>query len=100
MGSLGFSSQLPQRFMSFSNMPSSRNTLPQANRSYRLKILHLDPEKTWGGGEVQVLGLTTYLHRAGHHSIVAAAPHGPLYTRIQQAGLPVLPFCIRNHLDI
>jgi glycosyltransferase involved in cell wall biosynthesis len=44
--------------------------------------------------------LTTYLHERGHHSLVAADPTGLLYSRLQQAGLPVLPFRVRNHLDI
>ena len=81
-------------------MPSSGNTLQHDHRSRCLKILHIDPEKAWGGGEVQVTGLTTYLHRAGHHSVVAAAPHGLLYVRLQQEELPVLPLRIRNDLDV
>ncbi|MEW6298029.1 MAG: glycosyltransferase [Thermodesulfobacteriota bacterium] len=66
----------------------------------RLKILHVNPETQWGGGEVQVLELTTSLSRAGHHSVVAAHPDGVLSRRLAAAGLPVCAFAIRNHLDV
>ena len=65
----------------------------------RLRILHVDPERQWGGGEAQVLGLTRYLHRAGHLSHVATPLHGVLAQRLQHANLPVRPLSIRHHLD-
>ena len=66
----------------------------------KLNILHIDPEKKWGGGEVQVLGLTTYLHRNGHQSIVAVDPRGALSARLSQHGLLSCPLRVRNHLDV
>lgn len=78
-------------------MPSSGNTRPDSNR--RLSILHVDPERAWGGGEVQVLGLTTHLHHAGHRSVVAADPHGVLSSRLQGTGLPQIALRIRNDID-
>ncbi len=65
----------------------------------RLRILHVDPERHWGGGEAQVLGLTRYLDRAGHLSHVATPLHGVLAQRLQHDNLPVRPLSIRNHLD-
>ncbi len=65
----------------------------------RLRILHIDPERHWGGGETQVLGLTRYLHRAGHISHVATPLHGILAQRLQHENLAVQPLSIRNHLD-
>jgi glycosyltransferase involved in cell wall biosynthesis len=97
---LDFLSQSPQHSMFSLNMPSYGNKRLQNTNHHRLNILHLDPEKAWGGGEVQVSGLTTYLHNSGHHSVVAADQQGVLYTQLRQAALPVIPFRIRNHLDI
>ncbi len=65
----------------------------------RLRILHVDPERHWGGGEAQVLGLTRYLHRVGHISHVATPLHGVLAQRLQHDNLPVQPLSVRNHLD-
>ncbi len=65
-----------------------------------LRILHVDPERSWGGGEVQVLGLTRYLHRSGHRSVVAADPDGLLYRHLDDAALPVCALRVRNHLDL
>jgi glycosyltransferase involved in cell wall biosynthesis len=47
-----------------------------------------------------VLGLTTYLTRAGHCSVVAANPDGSLYRRLTAAGLSVRPLRVRNHCDL
>jgi glycosyltransferase involved in cell wall biosynthesis len=66
----------------------------------KLNILHIDPEKKWGGGEAQVLGLTTYLHRGGHQSVVAGDPYGLLLARLSEHGLPRYPLRVRNHLDL
>ena len=66
----------------------------------KLNILHVDPERNWGGGEVQVLGLTTYLNHIGHRSVVASDPRGILSRRLTQAGLPASVLTVRNDLDI
>ena len=66
----------------------------------KLNILHIDPERNWGGGEVQVLGFTTYLNHTGHRSVVAADPRGVLSHRLAQAGLPTSVLTVRNDLDI
>ncbi len=46
-----------------------------------------------------MLGLTRYLHRAGHISHVATPPHGALAQRLQHDNLAVQPLSVRNHLD-
>jgi len=46
-----------------------------------------------------VLGLTTYLTRAGHHSVVAANPEGVLYRTLCTAGLLACPLRVRNSSD-
>ena len=66
----------------------------------KLAILHIDPERSWGGGETQVLSLSRYLHQAGHRSVVAADPRGCLYQRLRQENLSCHPLRIRNDLDV
>lgn len=46
-----------------------------------------------------MLGLTAYLQRNGHLSVVATDPRGLLYTRLLQASLPTCALKVRNHLD-
>lgn len=66
----------------------------------KLAILHIDPERSWGGGETQVLGLSRFLHQAGHRSVVAADPAGRLYQRLRHEKLPCERLRIRNDLDV
>ena len=65
-----------------------------------LKILHIDPERNWGGGEAQVFGLLTYLSGKGHHNVLLAHPNGALFERCQQLNLKFHPFSMRNDLDL
>jgi glycosyltransferase involved in cell wall biosynthesis len=65
-----------------------------------LKILHVDPERAWGGGEEQVIELTTYLSRAGHRSEVACDAAGELCRRLQEQKLPWLPLRVRSDGDL
>ena len=52
---------------------------PDALRGSRLMdVLHVDPERGWGGGEVQVLALLRELAARGHRSRLAAHPAGRL----------------------
>ena len=71
------------------------------SRDHRLlKILHIDPEKNWGGGEAQVLGLLTYLAAKGHHNDLLAHPNGLLFARCQSLDLCARPLVMRNDLDV
>ncbi len=65
-----------------------------------LKILHIDPERNWGGGEAQVLGLLTYLAARGHQNDLLADPAGQLIARSQSLNVKRIPFVLRNDLDL
>lgn len=66
----------------------------------RLRILHVDPERGWGGGETQVAALLGELAARGHASTLAADPAGPLAAAAARAGTAVAPVRIRNHFDV
>lgn len=55
-----------------------------------VRILHIDTERGWRGGERQALWLAAGLARAGHWSLVAARGGEPLAQRTREAGLDVL----------
>ena len=65
-----------------------------------MRVLHVDPERAWGGGEVQVMALLGELARRGHASRLAAHPGGPLARAAAAAGVPVVPLPVANHLDL
>ena len=65
-----------------------------------MRVLHVDPERGWGGGEVQVMALLEELGRRGHASRVAAHPDGPLARAATAAGVPVIPLAVANHVDV
>ena len=65
-----------------------------------LKILHIDPERNWGGGEAQVLGLATYLTAGGHQSHLLAHPSGLLFARCRSLDIATRPIVMRNDLDV
>lgn len=65
-----------------------------------LKILHIDPERGWGGGEAQVFGLLTYLAAKGHRNDLLTHPSGPLFARCQDLNVTTLPLRVRNDLDL
>jgi glycosyltransferase involved in cell wall biosynthesis len=46
----------------------------------RLKTLHIDSEKVWGGGQRQVAGLITYLRDWGHEAKLVCRPGSRLET--------------------
>src|SRR5262245_51944818 len=65
-----------------------------------LKILHIDPERDWGGGEAQVVGLLTYLAAQGHRNELLGHPQGLLWSRCQPLGVKTRPLAVRNDLDL
>ncbi len=65
-----------------------------------MDILHVDPERGWGGGEVQVVSLIRELDRRGHRSRLAADPRGRLSRDAAAAGAMVVPLSIRNAVDV
>lgn len=54
-----------------------------------MKVLHVDPEVTFGGGETQVLALVTHLREHGHTSVLATPTAGELGTRAAANGFTV-----------
>ena len=68
------------------------------NRS--LKILHIDPERNWGGGEAQVFGLLSYLIVRGHLNELVAHPNGPLFANCEKLDIQLHPIVIRNDVDL
>ena len=66
---------------------------------HRLKILHIDPEKGWGGGERQVLSLLEYLLDRGHECHLLSHPGGPLDQKARGKGFKTFPIKMRNEFD-
>jgi glycosyltransferase involved in cell wall biosynthesis len=64
-----------------------------------MRVLHVDPEQAWGGGEVQVLALAGALAARGVENVLAADPEGILWGRAEAAGVATVPLAVRNHLD-
>jgi glycosyltransferase involved in cell wall biosynthesis len=71
-----------------------------SGRSRRLKILHIDPERNWGGGEAQVVGLLSYLVERGHRNDLLTHPGGRLFQKSQRLEVETMPLVIRNDLDL
>lgn len=71
-----------------------------SGRNRLLKILHIDPERNWGGGEVQVFGLLTYLAAHGHDNDLLGHPDGRLWARCQSLAVSTGAINIRNDLDL
>lgn len=65
-----------------------------------LKILHVDPERGFGGGERQVAGLIRHLAGRGHENVLVAHPSGPLAARVPGVDARLRPLSIRNDADL
>jgi len=74
--------------------------LARAEPSRWLRILGVDPERNFAGGESQVLGLTLELLRAGHQAELACDPQGLLWRKAVAAGVVCHPLRIRNAIDL
>jgi glycosyltransferase involved in cell wall biosynthesis len=62
-------------------------------------VLHIDPERAWGGGERQVAGLLEYLSARGHQCLLLCHPEAPLSEKAKRIGVPTLSIRMRNDLD-
>lgn len=56
-----------------------------------LRILFLDSEKTWRGGQDQILSLIVGMKEKGHQVFLASPPGSPLTLRAQRLSLSVFP---------
>lgn len=73
----------------------------QAHHERRpLRILHIDPERAWGGGERQVIGLLSHLSRWGHDNHLLCHPGSPLEEAARQIGVRTSPIRMRNEIDL
>src|SRR5439155_25475211 len=72
--------------------PSARPSL--------MRVLHVDPEPAWGGGETQVLALLAELAARDVTVRLAAHPDGPLARAAAARGVPLVPLRVRHHLDL
>ena len=65
-----------------------------------MKILHIDTEKTWRGGEQQVLYLLKGLKDRGHEPTVVCQPESSLENLAVKAGIDILPVKMRSEFDL
>jgi len=65
-----------------------------------LKILHIDPERGWGGGETEVIALLGYLLSWGHLNHLLCDPGGRLSDWAERKSIAMFPMAVRNDLDI
>jgi glycosyltransferase involved in cell wall biosynthesis len=74
--------------------------LSGSGHSRPLKILHVDPERNWGGGEAQVYGLLSWLSAIGHQNDLVAHPKGPLIAKCERLARRCHAVVVRNDLDL
>ena len=65
-----------------------------------MRVLHLDTERTWRGGEQQMCYLALGMQERGHAAHVVCRPASPCCERAKQMGLQVHPLPIRGDLDV
>ncbi|NIO11360.1 MAG: glycosyltransferase, partial [Deltaproteobacteria bacterium] len=65
-----------------------------------LKILHVDHEKGWAGGQTQVVGLLSYLASQKHENHLLCHPDGALQKKVKNLGFRTFPLKVKNDLDL
>lgn len=65
-----------------------------------MKILHINTERTWRGGEQQTLYLASGLHEQGVPTAMICQPGSPMEERTRAAGVPVFPVKMRGEWDL
>jgi len=78
--------------------PTSGSAL--SRKPAQLRIAAIDPERGFGGGETQVLGLAVELLRAGHQVELFCDPDGTLIGHARRAGIVCRGLRIRNSIDV
>jgi glycosyltransferase involved in cell wall biosynthesis len=79
--------------------PDAIDARTRADFDGPLRVLGVDPELGFAGGEAQVLALTLELVRAGHRAELACDARGRLFARARDAGITCHPLAIRNAVD-
>ena len=65
-----------------------------------MKIVQLDSQRYWRGGEQQVLYLSQALQAHGYHNVIVCQPHSALYQRACEAGLYAKALPMRREIDV
>jgi len=65
-----------------------------------LRVVHVDTERGWRGGERQAFWLAERLMWKGHHSVMAVRPGEPLAKRAEGASIPIIPLSPFGEMDI
>lgn len=68
------------------------------NQPYR--ILHIDTDKTWRGGQQQAASLIKHLNALGHENILVSPPESELLRRIPDKLCDKFLLSMRNELDV
>lgn len=64
-----------------------------------LKIVHINPARTWRGGEQQTLYLVSYLKQANIRQFVFGKKHSELEKRCKELGVPYVSLPFLGELD-
>lgn len=65
-----------------------------------MKILHINTEKTWRGGEQQLLNLLQGLNKRNITSHLACQPGSAMEERAKKAGIEVFPIAMHGEVDL
>lgn len=65
-----------------------------------MRIVHVNTEPTWRGGESQVFNLMRGLMSRGHQVEAVALPGGALLARCEETSIPATPIPMRGDLDL
>lgn len=65
-----------------------------------MKILHIDTERSWRGGEQQLIYLVEGLKKRGYHCAVLCQPVTPLAQRSREMGLKTIELKMRGEWDL
>ncbi|HPR88566.1 MAG TPA: glycosyltransferase family 4 protein [bacterium] len=65
-----------------------------------LHIAQICSSRAWGGLEMHVAVLSSWLAEEGHTVEIWCAPGSPLETEARRRGVPTLPFAPRGYLDL
>ncbi len=66
----------------------------------KIRVLHIDSEKGWRGGQQQAAYLHGHLHAMGYVSAMAAKPGSAMERHCRDKSLPFFPVSMHGELDI
>ena len=62
----------------------------------KLKIVHTESHRSWGGQEIRVLNECLWMKGRGHYPLLVAPPKSQIFSRASDAGLTVIPMTFNN----